>query len=180
VINVAILTVSDSTVAGTREDLSGPALAARCQELTWPVIETGTVADDETDIAQRIKKWADDARAALILTTGGTGVSARDVTPEATRRVLDKEIPGMAELMRSAGLEQTKLSVLSRAVAGTRHRSLIVNLPGSPRGALHSFNAIQHLVQHVVDLLEGRTEHPSGDDAKLKTVMETQGSAGTS
>jgi molybdopterin adenylyltransferase len=180
VITVAILTISDSAVAGTREDLSGPALVARCQELSWSVVSTRTVADSEAAIAQELRTWADESLAAFILTTGGTGVSARDVTPEATRRVLDKEIPGVAELMRTAGLEQTKLSVLSRGVAGTRNRSLIINLPGSPRGALHSLNAIQHLVQHVVDLLEGRTQHASVRGAKLKTVMETQQSAGTS
>lgn len=160
-ITVAILTVSDSSAAGTREDLSSPALAARCEELQWPVVATRTVPDDESAIARELARWADKSEAALILTTGGTGVSARDVTPEATRTVLQKEIPGMAELMRSAGLEQTKLSVLSRALAGTRHRSLVVNLPGSPRGAVHSLNAIQHLVGHVIDLLEGRTEHAS-------------------
>lgn len=160
-ITVAILTVSDSSAAGRREDVSGPALMARCEELGWRVVARKTVSDDQATIAREIQTWADEWQAALILTTGGTGVAARDVTPEATRTVLDKEIPGMAELMRSAGLEQTKLSVLSRALAGTRHRSLIVNLPGSPRGAVHSLNAIQHLVRHVIDLLEGRTEHAS-------------------
>ena len=160
-ISVAILTISDSALAGTRADVSGPALVARCRELNWTVVVTQTVADEETAIAGQLRTWADSSQAALILTTGGTGVAARDVTPEATRSVLDKEIPGLAELMRTAGLEQTKLSVLSRAVAGTRRRSLIINLPGSPRGAVHSFNAVQHLVQHVVDLLEGRTEHAS-------------------
>lgn len=160
-IRVAILTVSDSTAASTRKDLSGPALVARCQELNWLVVATKTVADDGAAIAQEIQAWADDSGVPLILTTGGTGVSARDVTPEATRAVLQKEIPGIAELMRSAGLDQTKLSVLSRGLAGTRNGSLIINLPGSPRGALHSFNAIQHLVPHVIDLLEGRTEHGS-------------------
>jgi molybdenum cofactor synthesis domain-containing protein len=95
----------------------------------------------------------------LILTTGGTGIAARDVTPEATRRILQRELPGIAELMRMKGLEQTKFSALSRAVAGTRGRTLIVNLPGSPRGALHSFDAIRELVPHIADLLSGHTEH---------------------
>lgn len=158
---VAILTVSDSTLAGARKDLSGPALADRCRELNWTVVATEIVPDEQAVIANQIQSWADGSQAALILTTGGTGVSARDVTPEATRMVLQREIPGIGELMRSAGLEQTKLSVLSRGLAGTRNRSLIVNLPGSPRGALHSFNAIQHLVPHVLDLLEGQTEHVS-------------------
>ncbi len=160
-IGVAILTISDSAADGKRKDLSGPALVARCRELNWPVVATQTVADDETAIAREIQTWADESRATLILTTGGTGVSMRDVTPEATRPILHKEIPGIAELMRSAGLEQTKLAVLSRGLAGTRKTSLIINLPGSPRGALHSFNAVHHLVPHVIDLLQGRTEHGS-------------------
>ena len=160
-ISVAILTISDSTITGKREDVSGPALRDRCQQLGWPVVATKAVRDEETAIAAAIRSWADEAIATLILTTGGTGVSARDVTPEATRTVLDREIPGIGELMRSAGREQTQLSVLSRAVAGTRKCALIINLPGSPRGALHSFDAVRHLVQHVIDLLEGRTEHAS-------------------
>lgn len=158
-IRVAILTISDSAVAGVREDLSGPALQQRCQELDWPVVGTGLVADDRDAIARQLKDWADTSFASLILTTGGTGVSPRDVTPEATRMILDREIPGITELMRMKGLEQTKFSVLSRCVTGTRSRTLIVNLPGSPRGALHSLQVIEGLVPHIIDLLEGRTEH---------------------
>lgn len=166
-ISVAILTVSDSAALGKRADLSGPAVRERCEQLGWNVVACEIVRDDESAIAERLRDWADSATASVILTTGGTGVSARDVTPEGTRRVLDREIPGLAELMRSEGLEQTKFSVLSRSVAGTRNRTLIVNLPGSPRGAVHSLKAIEHLVSHVADLLEGKTEHSSG--AKLGT-----------
>ncbi len=158
-IRVAILTVSDSAMAGTRENLSGPALEARCDELKWAVIACEILPDEEKRIAERLRTWADESTASLILTTGGTGVSARDVTPEATRTVLDREIPGLAELMRSKGAEQTKFSVLSRAVVGSRKQSLIVNLPGSPKGAVFSLSIIEGLIPHTVDLLAGNTEH---------------------
>lgn len=160
-IRVAILTVSDSVAGGTRQDLSGEALHQRFKELDWPVVAASVAPDEADAIAGQIRDWADSGIASLILTTGGTGVSVRDVTPEATRGILDREIPGIAELMRSKGLEQTKFSILSRAAAGSRGRVLIVNLPGSPRGALHSLRVIEDLVPHVIDLLEGRTEHSS-------------------
>jgi len=158
-VSVSILTVSDSTVAGTRQDASGPALAERCRELGWEIVATGVVPDDEAVIADTLKEWADTGSARLILTTGGTGVAPRDVTPEATRRVLDREIPGLAELMRWKGLEQTKFSIMSRAVAGARKRTLIVNLPGSPRGAVFSLQTIETVIPHTVELLEGNTCH---------------------
>ncbi len=158
-VSVSILTVSDSTVAGTREDASGPALAERCRELGWEIVATGVVPDDEAVIADTLKEWADAGSARLILTTGGTGVAPRDVTPEATRRVLDREIPGLAELMRWKGLEQTKFSIMSRAVAGARKRTLIVNLPGSPDGAVFSLQTIETVIPHTVELLDGNTCH---------------------
>jgi molybdopterin adenylyltransferase len=157
-IHAAILTISDSAAAGTRVDTSGPALVARVIELGWTIAATGLAPDEESAIAAKLREWSE-AGYSLILTTGGTGIAARDVTPEATRSVLEREIPGIAELIRARGLEQTKLAVLSRGLAGQRKQSLIVNLPGSPRGALFSLQAIEHLIPHVVDLMRGRTAH---------------------
>lgn len=158
-IRAAILTVSDSAAAGTRDDLSGPALAKRCEELSWPIVASRIVPDVQTEIAAILSEWADSSVASLILTTGGTGISARDVTPEATRAILDREIPGLSEVMRSKGLEQSRFAPLSRALVGTRKRAVIVNLPGSPRGAVFSLNVLHDLLPHVIDLLEGRTAH---------------------
>lgn len=158
-IRVALLTVSDSAASGKRQDLSGPAVRERCEKLSWTVVSSAVVPDNEGAIAGQLKGWADASAASLILTTGGTGVTARDVTPEATRAVIDREIPGLGEVMRAKGLEQTKFAPLSRALAGTRKAALIVNLPGSPKGAVQSLDAISDLIPHVIDLLEGRTEH---------------------
>jgi molybdenum cofactor synthesis domain-containing protein len=158
-IRAAILTISDSAAAGTRTDASGPALAARITELGWNVAASAVTSDDPAAIASKLREWSDNAGYDLILTTGGTGITSRDVTPEATRDILDREIPGIAEWIRSRGMEQTKLAVLSRGLAGQRKRSFIVNLPGSPRGALFSLQVIEHLVPHIVDLLHGRSEH---------------------
>jgi molybdopterin adenylyltransferase len=158
-IAVAILTVSDSAVSGTRDDLSGPLLRKKCEELGWRVVASQVVPDEEIVIVACLKQWADETVVDLILTTGGTGVAARDVTPEATRAVLHREIPGLGELMRAKGLEQTRFAPLSRALAGSRGRTLIVNFPGSPKGALHSLNLIAALVPHTIQLLQGRTEH---------------------
>lgn len=158
---VALLIISDSAVAGTRADASGPALREHCVSLGWAVTAEFVIADEFSSIAQTISKWADSNTADLILTTGGTGVAPRDVTPEATRSVLDREIPGVAELLRSKGLEQTPFSVLSRAVVGSRKSTLIVNLPGSPSGAVFSLQAIAHLIPHIIRLLNGDTAHPT-------------------
>jgi len=158
-IAAAIVTVSDSAVQGTRPDRSGPKLRERIESLGWTVAAQELVPDEADQIAATLRRLADTAAASVILTTGGTGVALRDVTPEATRTVIEREIPGVAELMRAEGRKNTPFAVLSRGLAGTRGRSLIVNLPGSPKGAVESFDAIAKLIPHIVDLLEGRTGH---------------------
>lgn len=158
-INVAIVTVSDSAVQGTRTDRSGPKLRERIESLGWTVAAQELVPDEADQIAATLRRLADTATASVILTTGGTGVALRDVTPEATRAVIEREIPGVSEIMRAEGRKNTPFAVLSRGIAGTRGRSLIVNLPGSPKGALESFDTIVQLIPHIVDLLEGRTSH---------------------
>jgi molybdopterin adenylyltransferase len=158
-IRVAVITVSDSAVAGTREDRSGPAVRERVESLGWTVSVAELVPDESLQIAEVLRLLATSGDVSVILTTGGTGVALRDITPEATRSVIEREIPGLGELMRSEGRKFTSKAVLSRGLAGVRGRTLIVNLPGSPKGALESFDAIAKLIPHVVDLLEGRTVH---------------------
>jgi molybdopterin adenylyltransferase len=159
--HAAVLTISDSASNGTRADASGPAVRERLEQLGWSVSVVEVIADEAGQISSRLATLADGGQVAAIFTTGGTGVAPRDVTPEATRAVLDREIPGFGELMRTRGREFTPLSVLSRALAGTRGLVLIVNLPGSPKGAVQSLDAIVELVPHVLELLRGRTEHVS-------------------
>lgn len=153
-----VFTISDSSHAGSRQDVSGPAVRARLEELGWTV-NSEVMPDDAVWISKRLAEVADGGDAAAIFTTGGTGVALRDVTPEATNAVIEREIPGFGEWMRMSGRASTKTSILSRGVSGTRGRTLIVNLPGSPRGAVESLNAIIELVPHVMDLLRGKTEH---------------------
>jgi molybdopterin adenylyltransferase len=158
-INAAVLTISDSVSAGTRVDRSGPAVRDRLEQLGWSVTVMEVIPDESTDISGRLATLSDGGQVSAIFTTGGTGVASRDVTPEATRAILDREIPGFGELMRVRGRKSTPLATLSRSIAGTRGRVLIVNLPGSPRGAVESLDAIVELVPHVLELLKGETEH---------------------
>ncbi len=156
-IRAAIVTISDSAMVGMRKDVSGPALESRAAELGWTVAEKRLVPDDVERISNAVAELAKSVD--VILTTGGTGVAPRDITPEAVRAVADKELQGFGELMRSEGRKSTKLASLSRGSAYTRGTSVIVTLPGSPRGAVESLNAVCELLPHVVDLLHGRTEH---------------------
>ena len=152
---VAILTISDSVSRGEREDLSGPALVQRCRELNWEVSSVLRCSDDPADVRSQLRAIADSNHVDLLLTTGGTGLGPRDNTPEATLDVAERVIPGLAEEMRRRGMQTTPNAILSRSVAVVRHKSLIVNLPGSPKGAVESLNAIANLLPHAVEVLRG-------------------------
>jgi molybdopterin adenylyltransferase len=158
-INAAVLTISDSVSNGSRTDRSGPAVRERLEQLGWKVAVMEVIPDVISEISDRIATLSDGGQISAIFTTGGTGVAARDVTPEATRAIIDREIPGFGELMRLRGRDSTPLAMLSRSLGGTRGKVLIVNLPGSPRGAVESLDAIVELVPHVLELLRGRTDH---------------------
>ena len=157
--NAAVLTISDSASKGTRADRSGPAVRERLEQLGWSVSVMEIIPDEAGEISARLSTLADGGQVSAIFTAGGTGLALRDVTPEATRDVIDREIPGIGELMRSKGLASTPFSVLSRGLAGTKGGVLIINLPGSTRGAVDSLDAILGLVPHVLDLINGRTGH---------------------
>jgi molybdopterin adenylyltransferase len=152
---VLILTVSDSVATGKYEDRSGPAVAARCRELGWEIVASANLPDVREKIAAFLTKAADTNQTDLLLTTGGTGVGPRDVTPEATIGVGERNIPGFAEQMRAAGLKKTPRAILSRAVAVIRGTTVIINLPGSPAGAVDSLDAIADLLPHAVAVLHG-------------------------
>lgn len=150
---VAILTVSDGVAAGTREDLSGDAAAAAAAAAGAELVARAVTADDRPAIAAAIARLAETAD--IVLTTGGTGLGPRDVTPEATRDAIEREAPGIAELMRQEGLRTTPTAALSRATAGVRGRCLVVNLPGSPRGVRESLAPVLPLLTHAVHILGG-------------------------
>ena len=152
-IRFGILTLSDRSARGERADASGPALAKLIEGEGWSVAKRALLSDDESSIREELISWADGGDVDVILTTGGTGFSPRDVTPEATRAVIDREAFGLAEAMRAASLKVTPHAMLSRIVTGIRGKTLIVNLPGSPKGAVENLQVILSVLPHAVQLL---------------------------
>ena len=152
---VVILTISDSVSHGVRGDASGHALRERCQQLGWDVVAQAVLPDEPASIRERLISLVNDGAAELILTTGGTGIGPRDSTPEATKEACQKLLPGIPEVMREYGRKKNPRAALSRAVAGIRGRVLIVNLPGSPQGAVESLDAVAELLPHALEVLRG-------------------------
>ena len=156
-LTAAVVTVSDSCARGEREDLSGPAVVHVLQKIHFSVTIREVVPDDSIQIQNLLIRLAREVR--FIVTTGGTGIAPRDVTPEATVAVCDRLLDGVAERIRSEGSKKTPFAALSRAVCGVRGRALILNLPGSPKGAVESLEAVAGLLPHAIELLSGKTEH---------------------
>jgi molybdopterin adenylyltransferase len=161
-IHAAVVTVSDRSARGEREDESGPVLAELLREAGATVVTQEVVSDELEPLAERLRALADRADVNLVMTTGGTGLGPRDNTPEATRAVVEREVPGIPEAMRAETLKQTHTSMLSRAVCGTRSGALVVNLPGSPRGVRECFAVIRPILAHAVAILAGG-QHQAAD-----------------
>ena len=154
-IRVGVLTVSDSCAAGSRADLGGPAIARGARGLGWTVARQEVVPDRVPGIVRRLRAWSSAGAVDVILTTGGTGLGPRDVTPEATRAVIKKEVPGIPEALRREGARHTPLAALSRAVCGVLGRTLILNLPGSPRSLDESFPILEAVIPHALEMMSG-------------------------
>lgn len=159
-INAAILTISDKGSRGQREDISGPTLSEGVARMNGKVVKSEIVPDEKDIIAKKLAEWADSGKIDVILTTGGTGLSARDVTPEATLSIIDREIRGIAEAMRAESLKKTPMAMLSRAVAGQRAKCVIVNMPGSPKACRECLDVIVPAIPHAIEIINGIvTEH---------------------
>jgi len=163
---VGILTVSDGCYRGEREDVSGEIIAAWARERGYSVMGREIVPDEVGSIAERLLPWCDTLRLDLVITTGGTGFGPRDVTPEATRVILERLAPGVDEEIRRSGVQKTPMAALSRGVAGTRGQTFLVNLPGSPGGVRDGLDVLSRWVEHVVGLLRGENPpHPHAEVA---------------
>ncbi len=156
-ITVGILTVSDGVAAGHREDLSKVAIEEAIKELPCEVLYRAVVPDEKDKIAAKMREWCDVNRVDLLLSTGGTGLAPRDVTPEATRMVIEREVPGLGEAMRAATIPIVASAMISRAIAGTRGRTLIVNLPGSPKACKECLAVIMEVLEHGISLLKSES-----------------------
>lgn len=163
---VGIVTVSDRSSQGLREDLSGKLLAELVRKIPAEIVARQVVPDEKNRIQAVLISWVDDLDCEVVLTTGGTGIASRDVTPEATSEILEKEIPGVSEALRQVGQQQTPRAVLSRGVAGVRKRSLIVNLPGSPEAVREAFKILGPLLAHAVGLIRGTVMDCRTDERK--------------
>ena len=164
-IRAAVLTISDKASRGERVDTSGTAITELLATIDAAIQRSEVVPDEQQQIADTLRAWADSDELDLIVTTGGTGLGPRDVTPEATDEVIERPVPGLGELMRSAGLKHTPMAALSRGVAGVRGRCLVLNLPGSEKGVRQNLSAVLDLLPHAVELLRGRV----GDHAAPST-----------
>jgi molybdopterin adenylyltransferase len=161
-LRIGILTISDRSSRGEREDVSGPVLEQMIREQGWQVVQTDILPDELMILRDRLATWADSDDLDVILTTGGTGFSPRDITPEATRAVIDRAAPGLAEAMRAASLRVTPHAMLSRATAGMRGRTLIINLPGSPKAARENLVVVIPVLPHAVALLGENPQAEAG------------------
>jgi molybdenum cofactor synthesis domain-containing protein len=175
----AIVTVSDSVAQATREDLSGPAVRRVLEEAGWTIKSAEVLPDDFSLIRERLGALTSDVDVDAVFTTGGTGVGPRDRTPEATTSVMERSLPGLAEMMRREGMRKTPLAALSRAVAGVKGKVLLVNLPGSPTGAEESLRAILEVLPHAVDVVRGEPVHAPAAPAVPASAAESEAAPAT-
>jgi molybdopterin adenylyltransferase len=167
-INIGILTISDKGSKGQRQDKSGEVMRDGAARMNGAVVKYEIVPDEIDIIAEKLADWADSGKMDVILTTGGTGLSKRDVTPEATLSIIDRSVPGIAEVMRAKSLEKTPMAMLSRAVAGQRGQCLIINMPGSPKAVQECLDVIMPAIPHAVEIIKGEVTEHSLQDAAIK------------